>query len=194
LDHGKLTGDSLSRYRRGEKPLGAVGMAHLSAKDRHSRWICSARQPKLLSNPIWKLPYIIEFPVWPSVGINVSLWNDVIKATADYQFHLWFPDIAMQFNYQNYPCLILPNLYCLNHQELKSKYNIHVNSAHGAKEGNEYHFGKYSNFRAWKNRWGWEYENVYDGFNDTKERYKGTLIWDYFHHDIRKGPMESIDL
>jgi hypothetical protein len=87
---------------------------------------------------------------------------------------------------------MIPNLYCFNHQALKSKYGIGIKSARGAHAGDEYHFGKYSNFTAWKDRWGWEYENVCDGFDDVKENYKGTLIWDYFYHDITSGPLKTI--
>ena len=58
------------------------------------------------------------------VGINIDVWNQCITPTNDYQFHLWFPDISMQLNYNNFPLVTLPHLYCLNQQEIKSKYNI----------------------------------------------------------------------
>jgi hypothetical protein len=90
--------------------------------------------------------------------------NTYIKPTNEYHFHLWLPDIAMQFNYLNKPCLILTNLYCLNNQSLKEKYNINKNSATRCNAGNDYHFGEYSNFDAWKERWGWHYENVHEYF------------------------------
>ena len=57
--------------------------------------------------------------MWASVGINVDKWNKHIKATNNYQFHIWLPDIAMQFNENNQPCLVIPDLYCFNHQNLK---------------------------------------------------------------------------
>ena len=132
--------------------------------------------------------------MWASVGINVGLWNKYIIPTTEYQFHLWLPDIAMQFNYKNYPCLILPDLYCLNHQSLKTKYGINANSARGSRDGNEYHFGKYSNFNAWSSRWGWHYENIVEDFEQIKENYTGTLIRDFYDHDITKGPFKSITL
>ena len=198
VDHGKYTFDGVhdgySRFMMGDKPLGMMGLAHLSAHDRDNRWLGPRRASYLLSNPEWKTPYIIEFPMWPSVGINIDLWNKVISPTTDYQFHLWLPDIAMQFNYHNYPCLVLPHLYCLNNQDLKEKYNIAHSSAWGSKQGNEYHFGEYSNFKAWKERWGWHYEEVVEDFEQVKENYKNTLIWDYFHHDLSNGPLNNIDL
>jgi hypothetical protein len=128
------------------------------------------------------------------VGINVNIWNQHVVPTTDYQFHLWFPDVAMQLCHNNKPIVILPSLYCLNQQEVKEKYGIASNSAHGSKAGNLYHFGEYSNFKAWKKRWGWEYENVYGTFDLVKEKYKGTLIYDYFHHDLTKGPLNTYEL
>lgn len=194
LDLGNYTNNSFSEFQKGNNPLGMIGMAHLSIHQREARWLCPSRQENLLKNPLWKKPFIVEFPMWAAVGINVNLWNDLIIPTTDYQFHLWLPDVAMQFNYKNYPCLILPDLYCLNHQDLKTKYGINANSARGAREGNEYHFGKYSNFDAWSSRWGWCYENVVKDFEQIKENYTGTLIKDFYDHNITKGPLKSITL
>ena len=194
LDHGSYTGNSLNEFKVGNSPLGLIGMAHLSIHQREARWLCPSKQENLLKNPLWQKPFIVEFPMWASVGINVGLWNKYIIPTTEYQFHLWLPDIAMQFNYKNYPCLILPDLYCLNHQSLKTKYGINANSARGSRDGNEYHFGKYSNFNAWSSRWGWHYENIVEDFEQIKENYTGTLIRDLYDHDITKGPFKSITL
>jgi hypothetical protein len=131
--------------------------------------------------------------MWAAVGINVSLWNQHIKPTNEYHFHLWLPDIAMQFNYLNFPCLTLTNLYCLNNQFLKEKYNINANSATGAKSGNEYHFGKYSNFDSCRTRWGWDYENT-NTFESIKQSYDNTLIGEYYKHDIQTGPLRKYEL
>ena len=102
--------------------------------------------------------------MWAAVGINVKNWNKIIKPCIDYQFHLWLPDIAMQFNNANKACLIIPDLYCINNQKLKLKYNIPENSAVAARAGNTHFFGKYSPFDVWKKRWGWEYETARDSF------------------------------
>lgn len=195
LDKGKYCKDFLSKYYKGEFPLGYLGLCHLSISSNSGRSISPHHNSIAIRNKnLWSKPFSIEFPAWMCVGINVDIWNKVITPTDKYQFHLWFPDIAMQLNKNNKPLLVIPSLYCLNQQEIKSKYGIAVNSAHGAKKGNEYHFGKYSNFKAWKERWGWEYENVYGTFNSVKEKYKKTLIYDYFNHDIKKGPLKTYNI
>lgn len=195
VDHGNYTGNAYQDFLNGKTPYGMIGMAHLSIHDRNKRWLCPKTQSELLhSSEIWKQPFIVEFPMWAAVGINITQWNTVIEATTDYQFHLWLPDIAMQFNYNNIPCLVLPNLYCLNHQQLKTKYGIEQSSAHGSRSGNEYHFGKYSNFEAWQTRWGWYYEDIVNDFEQIKENYKDTLIWDFYHHNVKSGPLKSIEI
>jgi hypothetical protein len=194
LDKGNYTGDAYDRFLQGESPMGMIGMCHLSIHNRTGRWLCPKQQNEILKLDIWNTPFIVEFPMWASVGINVQKWNEVIEPTTEYHFHLWLPDIAMQFNYNNYGCLILPNLYTLNDQQLKVKYGIDQSSAPGARSGNAYHFGEYSNFDAWQNRWGWYYEDIVDGFEQVKDNYKETLIWDYYHHDISSGPLKSFKI
>lgn len=190
IDHGDYTNDSFARFNNGELPLGMIGMAHLSIRSNSGRWLCPKQQSALINSGDWNDPFIVEFPMWAAIGLNVQLWNDHILPTNEYHFHLWLPDIAMQFNYNNFPCLTIPTLYCLNNQSIKQKYNIDVNSATGAMSGNDYHFGEYSNFNAWKTRWGWEYENT-STFESVKEHYSNTLIGEFYKHDIKKGPLKK---
>ena len=173
-----------------------VGFNHLGTNDNSRRWLAIGRNDIVDKFPkLFKMPFICEFPQWPAVGINIEKWNEVIHADPDYEFHLWYPDIAMQFNYNNYPILILPNLYCFNHQRLKEKYGLNYNSATGAIQGDEEHFGKYGpHLTNWKSKWGWDYENVHETFIPIKDNYKGTLVYDYFEHNIEKGPMKIYDL
>jgi hypothetical protein len=186
------TPNGIELFKAGKFPIGIIGMCHLSVHNRHSRWLCPSRQSALINNPEkWKQPFIVEFPNWCVTGINILLWNKHIIPTTEYQFHLWLPDIAMQFNYANHPCITIPSLHATSHQQLKTKYGIDVNSAHSAKAGNSYHFGEYSNFDAWKERWGWYYEDIVNDFEQIKDNYKGTLIWDFYHHDINNGPLKS---
>tara|TARA_Y100000361_G_scaffold147783_1_gene159760 strand:- start:1412 stop:2383 length:972 start_codon:yes stop_codon:yes gene_type:complete len=195
LDDGDYSGDSYERWKKGESVSGMLGLAHLSVKSNTERWLTDNRNQYIKNEPEkWKNPFIVEMPLWAISGINVNLWNEFIKPTEDYQFHLWFPDIAIQFNYNNKPILILPDLYCMNNQKLKTNYGMNHNSAAGSNEGDEYHFGEYSNFNAWLTRWGWDYESPWNLFESIKDNYKNTLIYDFYHHDISKGPLKSHNL
>lgn len=194
LDKGDYTLDSYNEFMRGDQPLGMIGMAHLSIRSREGRWLCPRQQHSLIiSNNRWHKPFYVEFPMWAAVAINVKLWNELITPTSDYHFHLWLPDIAMQFNYYNKGCVTIPDLYCLNDQALKEKYNINKNSATGAKNGDAYHFGEYSNFTAWKERWGWDYENVFGTYENVKHNYVGTLIDSFYNHKIQTGPLKNLE-
>tara|TARA_R110000737_G_scaffold253236_1_gene262671 strand:+ start:367 stop:1341 length:975 start_codon:yes stop_codon:yes gene_type:complete len=196
VDHGDYTKDAWDRFQKGEKPIGMIGFAHLGVSDNSNRWLAIGRNSVVDNKPeLFKKPFICEFPQWPSIGINVEKWNNCIQPDPNYEFHLWYPDIAMQFNYHNYPVLILPNLYCFNHQRLKEKYGLNYNSATGAMQGDEMHFGQYGpHLKNWKEKWGWDYENVLNTFTPIKQNYVGTLIHDYFHHDIQNGPFKTYDL
>ena len=180
------------KFKLGFKPLGMIGMLHLSESIREKRWLSPKRQPQIIKNNLWKKPFIIEFPMWAAIGISVENWNMVITPSDDYQFHLWLPDVAMQFNKANKMSLVLPNFYCLNNQRLKLKYNIPENSAVAAKQGDTHYFGKYSPFDIWKERWGWEYEEARDTF--PTDKYDGTLIHQFHKNDIKKGPLKNIKI
>lgn len=196
IDCGKYTGNAYDLFKKDILTLGMIGLAHLSVADSRKRWMSPYHNSYSLKRNLdkWSKPFIIEFPAWMSIGINVNVWNEVVTPTEDYQFHLWFPDIAMQLNRSNKPLLVIPSLYCLNQQEVKEKYGISKNSAHGSKRGETYHFGEYSNFKAWTRRWGWDYENAKDTFKRVSENYKGTLLYEYYTHDNNNGPLRNYDL
>jgi hypothetical protein len=194
IDMGKHTQDSFRRWESGESPLGFLGLAHLSIFDTSNRWLMPSRNRWLLDNKEWRKPFSIEITAWTAIGINVDLWWDYIEPTDEYHFHLWAPDISIQFLYHNFHNLVLPNLYIMNRQELKEKYGIDANSARSSQDGNEYHFGHYKpSHTAWKERWGWEYE-LPSTISKIKASYEGTLIEEFIGHDTRSGPFKTFDL
>lgn len=194
LDLGKHTGDAYSRWLKGEKPLGFLGLAHLSIPHTTERWLIPSRNNNMDKNAEWRKPFSVEIDAWTATGINVDLWSKFVIPTDEYHFHLWMPDVSMQFLRANCENLVLPSLYLLNRQELKSKYNINPNSARGARAGDDYHFGNDSNFNAWTKRWGWHYAEPWKYIDLVRDRYKGTLIYEFMNHDSTKGPLRTYDL
>ena len=188
LDPGDYTGNAFTKWQQGTNPIGLIGKLHLSVENNPTRWAVASKNPVFKQYPErFAKPFSIEIPLECTLAIKVQDWNDIIQPTTDYEFHIAFPDICMQFLYNNKHIVALPNLYCFNHQELKTKYGMHKSSAHGAKSGQEIYFGKYSNFTAWKKRWGWEYENTRQNF--PYEHYKDTLIGKLFKYDFLKEKM-----
>ena len=194
IDMGKHTEDSFKRWENGENPLGFLGLAHLSILDTTKRWLQPTRNRWLLDNDDWRKPHSIEITAWTAIGINVDLWSEWIEPTDEYHFHLWAPDVSIQFLYNNFHNVVLPDLYIMNRQELKEKYGINANSARGSQDGNEYHFGHYHpSHKAWKERWGWDYEKP-STIHDVIQSYEGTLIEEFISHDTRSGPLKTFDL
>lgn len=190
LDDGEYSLYSKYLHKIGLNPSSMIGIAHLSSKNNRDSILTKRTNFLKMLNPKWKKPFIIEFPIWPSIGINVKLWNKVIKPTEELIFHLWLPDIAMQFLSKGKFSLVIPDLYCFNNQKLKEKYGINKNSAIGAKNGEEHHFGPYSNFNYWKKKWGWEYENP----KENQKKIKNKFFRMFIEHDISNGPIKSINL
>ena len=76
----------------------------------------------------------------------------------------------------------------LENQDFKSG-KVPVKSAGAAKHGDKRHFGHYGpHFEYWKSRWGWERDNVRNTF--PQEKYKGSLISDFYNLDHTKGPLK----
>jgi len=194
IDNGKYTENSYQEFLEGKFPCGMLGLCHLSRLSPSTRWISPVHNKTLVN--IYKnieSPFIIEFPMWAAIGININIWNKIIIPTTDYHFHLWFPDIAMQLNINNKPLVVFPRLYCLNQQESKEAYGIPNNSAQSAMQGNSYHFGEYGpHLENFKKRWNWDYENVSATF--PKEQYINTLLNDFYNHDPYKGPLKIYNI
>jgi hypothetical protein len=187
IDTGKrYTKDHYEKWKMGERPLGMIGINVFGSGP--DRFICSGKDKVAINNyQAWKLPFIIEFPMWASVGINIDKWNGFVKPTTDYEFHLWFIDIMMQLNINNSPCIVMPDLYCMNDQSSKRKYNIPANSAKYARKGDFYHFGSYGpHLKNFKKRWGWDYEKGRESLEKVIVRYKDTLIEQFYNNDISK--------
>ena len=193
IDMGKHTKNSYQEWKGGLKPLGMVGLAHLSILNESKRWLQPSRNGWMLDNKDWFKPFSVEITAWTAVGINVLNWNKFIEPTDEYHFHLWAPDVSIQFLYNNCDNVVLPELYIMNRQELKEKYGIDVNSARGAQRGDEYYFGEYSNFKVWEDRWGWDYKTP-STISDVKQSYEGTLIEEFISHNTSSGPLKTFDL
>ena len=193
IDMGKHTPGAYQEWIDGKEPLGHLGLAHLSILNTSKRWLQPNRNPWLNNNDDWRKPHSVEITAWTAIGINVDLWLEWIEPTDEYHFHIWAPDVSIQFLYHNFHNVVLPDLYIMNRQELKEKYNISVNSTQSAAEGNDFHFGNPNNFKFWKERWGWDYEKP-KTIPNIRQAYEGTLIEEFISHDTRSGPLKTFDL
>ena len=88
VDHGDYTKDAWDKFQQGEKPIGMIGFAHLGVSNNSERWLAVGRNSVVDNKPeLFKKPFICEFPQWPSIGINIEKWNEVIEPSDEYEFH-----------------------------------------------------------------------------------------------------------
>ena len=100
----------------------------------------------------------IDLPVWTAVVISCSAWEKAIVADDNFVFHLWFPDVAMQFMNNNYFVCLDNSEIIINNWKLKEKYGLLGSVEAGKKKnGRMEAYGKH--FKVWKAKWGYDYEN-----------------------------------
>lgn len=134
--------------------------------------------------------FSIELPVWAGIAINIKKWKEYISVDNDYIFHLWFPDIAMQFLSQNINLAVIPDLYCHNEITVKEKYGMNYSSANAGMKNQTDHVEKLGNeIKIFESKWGFNYENPNLKKDYINSRYRNTLIEKYFNHDFRNGPL-----
>ncbi len=137
-------------------------------------------------------PFAVESVAWFLAAVNIDSYIKNIEPTDDYHFfHAW-DDICFQFLKKNIYNICIPNISAKHIQKQKEKFGIPTCSPK-AGDKREYFYGKWGHHKVWKKRWGFDYENR-DSFDGVKERYKDTLLWDFYNHDPADGPLMSFNL
>jgi hypothetical protein len=172
---------------KGQDVLGMCGVANLEQSK--AVYYCNNHIP--MDWKVWGKPFAVEAVMWCCLAINIELFEKYIDVTDEYNLHLWGADISYQFCKENIYNIVLPDLYVTNHMKLKEKYNMSSNSAKGAKGGDEYHFGHYDHFKIFEKRFGFDWENSRKTFPNVIDRYKDTLLYQFYNHNIKNGPLKS---
>lgn len=221
---GGYSGNGYNEYLTGKKPKGWIGTFFLSDhRNRQekfsfiqkikyiilkyiyrrdvSRWAGgnrffspkTYRQFKEVSKSYNGL-YSVESFAWICIAFNVKNWLSFIKPTEEFIFHLWFPDVAMQFMVNDVYNAVLADLYVLNDQAVKEKYGIGKSSAQSARDGDTLHYEEYGlHLVNFKRRWGFDYELSRETYPAVASRYSETLVDTLYHHDSRMGPYKSFN-
>lgn len=178
---------------KGEKPFGVLARSPLSC---FSKWYSgiSSKTIKAIKNyKAYKKPFAVESPAWVAIGMNIKKFKEYIKPSDDYQFfHAW-DDIAFQFLNSNIYNIALPDFYVAHRPDLKPECNLPFKSVKAAKNGDDTFHGKWGHLEVWKKRWGWDWENP-KTFEIVRERYKNSLLNDFYGYDPEKGPIKEFDL
>ena len=188
--------NTITKYESGGRELEFTARAPLEPGD---NWYRNKRQwgncrPDLSSGKFDK-PFAIE-----SVGFGVLLsfdmWEKHIEVTDDFVFYMSTDDIAFQFLYHNVYNLCIPYLTLGHAFQSKGNFGIPISSPKGTDQERDHFFGEESDQQAISNlieRWGWDYRDI-NTFEPIKEHFKGTLFWEFYHHDPINGPLRSFDI
>ncbi len=134
--------------------------------------------------------FAIELPCWAGIAVNVNLWQRIIRPKDKFIFHLWFPDIAMQFLNANIYIAVTSDLYLTNDQKIKEKYGFHSNSAIAGMKNQTNHVEEYGpHLINFKHDWGFDYINSLTELPNVIFKYKNTLVEKFYNHNCRKGPI-----
>lgn len=143
----------------------------------------------------WKVygkPFAIEVPADFGFLINVDLFRRYIIPSNNYHLFNAADDVAYQFLEKNIYNCVLPEIIFHHNQHLKKMGGIPIFSANWLSRfgiGRKFSGNYYSNPPHWEKRWGWQRNNR-DSFLHVQDRYEGTLIYDFFHHNYEKGPLK----
>lgn len=141
------------------------------------------------SKPGFDQIFAVESIAWYAAALNIEVFEKYIIPTGDYHFfHAW-DDMCFQFLYNNIYNVCIPQLILKHRQHLKKEYNIPTASPKADEEIRNFYWGKWGHHEVWKDRWGFEYGNR-KTFEQVKDQYKGTLLYEFYNHDPATGPLK----
>ena len=180
------------RYENGIRELNDTARTPLEIGDfwyRRKEWWPNARVDYSKG---FDKPFAVESVAWYAAAINIDMYMNHIIPTDEYHFfHAW-DDIAFQFLYKNIYNICLPDFDVKHHPQAKKEFGIPTNSPK-AGDKREYYYGKWGMLEVWKDRWGFDYMDR-NTFENVKEQYKRTLLWEFYYHDPSNGPLKSFDV
>ena len=177
-------------------PLHHVGRSPLQPGDNYYRNVRYWPNTRVRFDEKWKDPFAVESIKWDICLINIQQYKKHIVPTSEYHFfHAW-DDISFQFLYNNVYNICLPQFCCAHRQEHKVEHGLPRSSPNGNAQVREQIYGKWGHLDIWKKRWGfaWDYPMSRQDFENVKDNYKDTLIYDFAHHDPINGPLKSFDI
>ncbi len=173
-----------------ENQCGILGRAPLMMLPGRGGWYRSSDMD--LPWEIYGKPFSIEVPADFGFLINVDLFKKFIAPTSSYHLFNASEDVALNFLKRNIHNVVLPDIVFHHDQFLKKAGGVPVFSANWLTRlgfGKKF-FGKYDvNPDSWKNDWGWE-RNDRESFLKVQDKYQGTLIYEFFNHDYKRGPLK----
>ena len=183
--------DVIKKFNDGEKPIAVLARGFVGQGDHYYCGCKSTKIKTLINSNLFSNPFAIESPAWYSSSVNVKKFKENIDLSHKFYFHKSWDDIAFQFLNKNIYNIAIPSLYIDHRPDLKENLGLPVTSVRLVKKGDDtFHSLVGFNPNEWIGQWGFDFEKRAT-FENIKEKYKGTLIYDFYNHDYRKGPLRT---
>jgi len=184
-------------FKDGKKPLGTLTRCHLESPVT-GEYYYSGRKSKRIKHEVDKKlfskPFACSEANFFCQAINVKNYKEFIDVDRPFHFFRSWDDISIQFLSNNIYNLVIPSLYMEHRPDKKRDYDLPYLSVRLANKGkNTYHSISGHKEKEWKKVWGWNRDKP-ETFEAVKNRYKGTLVYDFYKYDYRKGPLKVFDI
>ncbi len=132
----------------------------------------------------------IDLPVWTVIAISSSAWKSAVKPDPNFIFHLWFADVAMQMQSNNFFVCLDTNIIVINNWQVKTLYGIDGSVEEGKKKNGR--MERYGNhLEVWKKKWGYDYEHP---FPSKKQMHQVRGIISQFKLNDPKFPIKKFKI
>ena len=184
----------VEKVKQGKKPIGIVARCPLEC---NRRWYTTkgSKHNKPINGKLFQKPFSVEIPAWFAIALNVKMFKKYIKPCSEYIFfHAW-DDLCFQFLNKNIHNVIMPDIYICHRPDIKSDAGMPIRSSTKNKKVRKKFYGGCHNrhLTVWKKRWGFDYTKR-DTFKKVKNKYRKTLLYNFYKHDPSVGPLRSFDL
>jgi len=185
-------------FHDGKKPLGVLSRSKLESVKTGDYYYCGYPVKNRIKHPIDKKrfskPFAISEANFFVQAVNVDLYKKHIDINRPFYYFKSWDDISHQFLYHNIYNVAIPDLYAEHRPDTKKKYDLPYLSVKPVNKGNtKFHNPSGHNPKEWIKIWGWNPENP-KTFEKVKEKYKGTLLYEFYKYDHTNGPLKTFDI
>jgi len=178
-----------------EIPIGVLARSPL---ERGDQWYCGVKSRRIKS-PIlchekYKKPFSVESLAWFAASINISKFRQFINVNHPFYWFRCWDDICFQFLKNNIHNLVLPSYYVAHRPDLKTGSNVPKRSVRLAYKGkDDFHSLVGFTDKEWKKVWGFFYDKR-ASFGKVESKYKKTLLYEFYNHNMHEGPLKTFDI
>lgn len=156
----KFHKELIARIKKKQFEVGFIGRNFLTKiNSNNPGWIDSNAFENKQANFDLNKPIKVDAVCDMGFLINCK-FIDTLNLTDNYRLFCWADDICLQFMNNNIRNVSLLQFLFFNVFEIKSKYSIPYSSVHSAKKKTKFHCEPDQYKDYWKNKWGWDRDEI----------------------------------